>query len=76
MLNSSIEEAFDNGEIVVVPVSLRTTPAEWNCVVLNPDLLESEVCQDPSTEVITGSISIYPSSLKRPDGFQLNFPEP
>ncbi|KAI4109446.1 MAG: hypothetical protein L6R37_000603 [Teloschistes peruensis] len=53
MLHSSIEQAFDNGDIVIVPVSLQTTPMEWKCVVLNPALMESEVYQDPSTEVIT-----------------------
>lgn len=54
MLHTTIETAFDNGEVVIVPHGdLKATPTEWKMVVLRPDLMDVQVYQDPITDEVT-----------------------
>lgn len=66
MLASPIEEAFDNGEIAIVPCgSLDDNPTEWKVIVLHTGLLDKPCWEDPSTGEKT-MWNVSPSRIKRP----------
>ena len=50
MLHKSIEEAFDNGNVAIVPHgSLQATPTEWRLVILKHDMINHQLWQNPRT---------------------------
>ena len=54
MLHKTIEEAFDNGYVAIVPHgSLQATPTEWKLVILKHDMPNHQLWQNPRTNEIT-----------------------
>lgn len=54
MLHSTIEEAFDNGYVAIVPHgSLQATPTEWKLVILKHDMANHQLWVNPRTNEIT-----------------------